>query len=483
MNATEHRTQRVASGDVQIFIRRFGKPGATPVLIVHGLSYFSYDWIEVAAALAGDREVVAMDMRGFGDSSFSPKRDYSLPAFAADAKAVLDHLGWRRAVPVGHSMGGRNMAYFAAEHPHRVAGLVLVDYTPENAPAGSRRVAESVAGTPDAFASMDEAMRYFGVDPQHADARQRARYEAYLRPVAGGFAVKRDTHFRDQFRRLIETGERHKLGADMWEVLGRIQAPILALRGKQSDLFAPGSAIKVAAANPRLRLVEVDGGHNMPSDNPQALIRETRAHLAAVDTALAAAAPVFKLTPTRGIDHLAVVTDDMPATMDFYTRVLKMQLVHVRRVPFERDRGQPPYDNLRHYFFDMGNDSLFAVFEYPKGLARQNRDLPGGMQHVAFHVPLDEFDRVVEHVRACGVNVIGPVPLGGRFWSAYFFDPNGIRLEIATSKLESPQGVVESVLQTEEEARAELATLFDDPDTVERWLAQMPLRKEPATAA
>src|SRR5688500_13239550 len=71
---------------------------------------------------------------------------------------------------------------------------------------------------------------------------------------------------------------------------------------------------------------------------------------------------------TRGIDHLAIVADDMPKAMDFYTRVMGFQLVHVRRVPYERDRGQPPYENLRHYFFDMGNDSLFAIFEYPKGL-------------------------------------------------------------------------------------------------------------------
>ena len=51
---------------------------------------------------------------------------------------------------------------------------------------------------------------------------------------------------------------------------------------------------------------------------------------------------------TRGVDHLALVTDNMPATMDFYTRVLGMQLVHVRRVPFAPNRGQPPYEDLRH---------------------------------------------------------------------------------------------------------------------------------------
>jgi catechol 2,3-dioxygenase-like lactoylglutathione lyase family enzyme len=180
---------------------------------------------------------------------------------------------------------------------------------------------------------------------------------------------------------------------------------------------------------------------------------------------------------TRGIDHLAFVTDDLPATMDFYTRVLGMQLVHVRRVPFERDRGQPPYDNLRHYFFNMGNDTLLAFFEYPKGLPRQNRDLPGGMQHIAFHLALEKFDGMVERVKGAGVNVIGPVPLGGRFWSAYFYDPNGIRLELATDRSGEDRSVVESVLQTEEEARAELQTLFSDPREVEKWLRHMPLKQ------
>jgi catechol 2,3-dioxygenase-like lactoylglutathione lyase family enzyme len=193
--------------------------------------------------------------------------------------------------------------------------------------------------------------------------------------------------------------------------------------------------------------------------------------------------PELAPVKTRGIDHLAFVTDDLPATMDFYTRVLGMQLVHVRRVPFERDRGQPPYENLRHYFFNMGNDTLLAFFEYPQGLARSNRDLPGGMQHVAFHVRAERFDAMIEHVKSCGVNVLGPVPLGGRFWSAYFFDPNGIRLEIATSRAPAEQGVVESVLQTEEEARAELATLFADPAEVERWLARMPIKREAAAPA
>ena len=185
--------------------------------------------------------------------------------------------------------------------------------------------------------------------------------------------------------------------------------------------------------------------------------------------------PDLRPVGVRGIDHLAFVTDDLPATMDFYTRVLKMQLVHVRRVPYEQDRGQPPYENLRHYFFNMGNDSFLAFFEYPKGLDRADRDLPGGMQHIAFHVPKDRFDDLCAHVKSCGVDVVGPVHLGGRFWSAYFYDPNGIRLELATSIADASLSVIESGCQTEAEARAELETLFEDPAEVKKWLAAMPL--------
>jgi hypothetical protein len=68
------------------------------------------------------------------------------------------------------------------------------------------------------------------------------------------------------------------------------------------------------------------------------------------------------------------------------------------------------------------------------------------------------------------------VPLGGRFWSAYFLDPFGIRLELATDRSGEERGVIDSVLQTEEEARAELETLFSDPKEVGKWLDHMPIK-------
>jgi esterase len=268
-----HETDRARSGDVAIHFRKLGRRGAMPLVLVHGLSYFSYDWLGVAAALGHEREVVAMDQRGFGDSDWSPAKDYSVAAMGADIIAVLDALGWPRAVLVGHSMGGRSTTFVAAKHPERAAGLVLVDYTPENAAAGAKRVTEKVGNQPDVFPSIEAAMQYLG-------SADRKRAEAYLKRTDAGFVLKRDLYFRDQFRRALETGERPKLGVDMWQLLAEVRCPMLSLRGERSDMYAPETMQKMKAANPRMQVSVISGaGHDIAGDNPAALIAALAAFL------------------------------------------------------------------------------------------------------------------------------------------------------------------------------------------------------------
>jgi pimeloyl-ACP methyl ester carboxylesterase len=278
--SAQTQQRSVESSGIPIAYRRLGTPGRTPLVFVHGLSYFSYDWLDSATRLAVDRECVCVDSRGFGDSGFSPDKDYSVPSMADDLKTVIGSCGFYSVVVVGHSMGGRAATYLAAKSPSLVRGLVLVDYSPENAAAGLKRTAESVAGVPDVFESVDAAMSHFGIAPGSDKARTaRARFEAYLRPVAGGFAIKRDSHFRDQFRRTLATGERPKLGIDMWQVLGEVACPTLVVRGTKSDMFAAETVAKVRSANPRIELVEVEAGHNIPGENPAALSAEIRSFL------------------------------------------------------------------------------------------------------------------------------------------------------------------------------------------------------------
>ncbi len=261
-------TGRIPSSDVEIFYRKFGKPGRTPVLIVHGLSFFSYDWVPVATLIARDREVAAIDMRGFGESTWSPQRDYKLESMSADAIAVLDALGWKKAVLMGHSFGGRVCLATAGWKPERAAALVCVDFAPDLAATGRKHVAERIGRQPDVFTSVDEAMSYHHDDA--SNAARRARWEAFLKKTDRGYVLKRDLHFRDNFKRALE-GNPTPAPQFLWPMLGELKIPTLVIRGSASDMFASETVDKVRTTNPRATVVEIAGGHDLAGDNPQGL--------------------------------------------------------------------------------------------------------------------------------------------------------------------------------------------------------------------
>src|SRR5437763_14478024 len=77
-----------------------------------------------------------------------------------------------------------------------------------------------------------------------------------------------------------------------------------------------------------------------------------------------------------GVHHLALNTEDMKMTVDFYTGVLGMRLVHAMKVPpglgtGRGNRGNAPFEEDGHYYFDLGRAGLLAVLEMPKGNKQQ----------------------------------------------------------------------------------------------------------------
>lgn len=187
---------------------------------------------------------------------------------------------------------------------------------------------------------------------------------------------------------------------------------------------------------------------------------------------------------TRGIHHLALNTDDMKSTIDFYTGVLGMPLVHALKVPpglgtGPGNRGNPPFENLRHYFFDAGGDTLVAFFEMPKGAKeRGDRDALAAMQHCSFTATQARFGELCQRLKDAGVPVIGPIPVGAATWSIYFFDPNGIRLEFSWQEDDGDDvHVTERWTQTRSEALAELRSLSDDPAWLERVTTHLPVAR------
>lgn len=272
MSTPTHTSSFAQSGDLKIHCRLFGQSGKTPIVIVHGLSYFSYDWIGVAEMLSSEREVVAIDMRGFGESDWSKDGSYSIKENSADIVSVLNHFKWSNAILLGHSLGGRYTTYCAAKNPNRVSAAISVDSAPAQAPEGSARVAEIVGMTPQCFTSIEEAMEYYSIDPHTSESlRERPRFEAYLKSVPGGYAVKRDPLFHEKFKKIHETGIRPKPPVDMWEIYAEVQCPMLVLRGTESDMVSLEIASDVRDRLPGIKLVEIQASHHIAGDNPVAL--------------------------------------------------------------------------------------------------------------------------------------------------------------------------------------------------------------------
>jgi pimeloyl-ACP methyl ester carboxylesterase len=100
--------------------------GEPAIVFVHGWSCDRTYWREQVAYFAKTRRIVAIDLAGHGESGLGRAR-YSMEAFGADVKAVVDALGLKRVALVGHSMGGPVTLEAARLMPERVAALVPID--------------------------------------------------------------------------------------------------------------------------------------------------------------------------------------------------------------------------------------------------------------------------------------------------------------------------------------------------------------------
>ena len=107
-------------------LRADGPPDATPLLLVHGLGGSATNWLEVLRPLSRVGPVLAPDLPGFGRTEPPARRAPRVEANTRFLRALLDAVGWDRAVVVGNSMGGTMAVLLAAREPDRAERLVLV---------------------------------------------------------------------------------------------------------------------------------------------------------------------------------------------------------------------------------------------------------------------------------------------------------------------------------------------------------------------
>jgi catechol 2,3-dioxygenase-like lactoylglutathione lyase family enzyme len=158
-----------------------------------------------------------------------------------------------------------------------------------------------------------------------------------------------------------------------------------------------------------------------------------------------------------------------------------MRLVHAMKVPpgvgtGPGNRGNPPFEEIRHYFFDMGRDGLLAFFEIPKGAKPQgDRDAIAMMQHVSFAVSAPSQAIILARLEASGTPYQGPLEVLPGVFSVYCFDPNGIRLEFSCQPGDGDgePAIVQGQSQTKVVALAELETLTGDRDWLDRITAHL----------
>lgn len=252
-----------------------GDPTATPVLLLHGGGQTRHSWGGTAAAVA-DRgwRAITIDLRGHGDSEWSPTGDYQLVRFAEDIDAVASILP-ARPMLIGASLGGLTSMLLAGElHPGVAAGIVLVDIIPEMESSGALRISEFMTSrSREGFASLEEVADVVAAYSPHRprptdlsglrkNVRERGgRWYWHWDPAFGGDGGGISPH------EVTDTDRLHR-------AIDRILAdgvPLMLVRGRMSDLVSAEGAARFCERFPAVEFVDVSGaGHMVAGDRNDA---------------------------------------------------------------------------------------------------------------------------------------------------------------------------------------------------------------------
>ena len=128
----------------------WGNPKARPLILIHGLDRVARTFDHLVPHFTARYHVIAMDMRGHGDSGWDPEGRYLVEDHVGDVEGLVQQLGLKNITIWGNSTGGRVAQVFAGKHPDLVSAVISEDVGPERprqiADNYSRRVAQEEAG-------------------------------------------------------------------------------------------------------------------------------------------------------------------------------------------------------------------------------------------------------------------------------------------------------------------------------------------------
>jgi Predicted hydrolases or acyltransferases (alpha/beta hydrolase superfamily) len=232
------------------------------VVFLNGIAMSIAHWASFAAELSDRYRVLSHDFRGQLLSG-RPEGRYSLQDHVEDLKALMDHLGIRKAHVAGISYGAAVALLFALSYPEAASSLVVMD--------GARSIdpllRASVVGWREAALAGPRAF-YRNLIPWTYSSSFIASHEEFFDQREGAIA----SFPRDYFTSFAALCDAF-LGLDVEGRIDRITCPALVLYGER-DLLVPGHAQRLAAAIPNSRLEVVPGaGHASAVEQPETMAR------------------------------------------------------------------------------------------------------------------------------------------------------------------------------------------------------------------
>jgi pimeloyl-ACP methyl ester carboxylesterase len=251
----------------------FGNRDKPPLVCIHGLSGNGHNFDALAHHLENDHHVISIDVRGRGDSQWGPADDYNHAVYTSDLAVLIDQLQFPTVTLIGTSMGGAIAMLYAGGYPERIERIVLNDIGPEVDPRGIRRITDYMSTAPTEFGSLAQVGDYYR---ENYPLMRQMPEPALLEFVRWAVTPSQHGTLRWKLDPAIRNVPRSGSGArplDMWVPYARITAPVLVIRGADSDILSRATASRMCAVLPELTtVVEVPGvGHAPSLLEPEAL--------------------------------------------------------------------------------------------------------------------------------------------------------------------------------------------------------------------
>jgi pimeloyl-ACP methyl ester carboxylesterase len=243
--------------DTRIHYLESGNAGAPPLVLLHGIARCAHAFDHLAPHFADRYRVLAIDLRGHGDSAWDAGGNYLVEDYVSDVEALIDSLELNGLVLWGNSTGGRVAQMIAGRRPERVRAVVVEDVGPERPKEISNRRANRMSGEENGWASGDEFFAKLRNDnPRVSEAvlRNLAEHNARTRED-GRTVLKRDPAILKGF-----------VPTELWSTVKQIRAPIVYILGGASTIVPQHTQEEIKAALPQAQIVTMPGLGHYPSD-------------------------------------------------------------------------------------------------------------------------------------------------------------------------------------------------------------------------